>query len=222
MFKFFKALGLVSLLWVNVMAQDAIIIKEGDVWRGLIKGTDFYQVAIEIKEGQVKLYQAKDIEGFVWNGETFLSKPFLVNNKLITRFYRAVESGKINLYTIGMDVPEEPPVVKQKSKPRIGIGIGTGGLGFGGMGSGISIGAGGPQTNPADRIPKPMDTRIRYFIEKPGTGPMLELNFDYPASVKAQLGLKMQDQKEIFEELKGFSVLSPEQMQKLVQKYNAN
>ncbi|RZK49049.1 MAG: hypothetical protein EOO99_07890 [Pedobacter sp.] len=214
--KYFRLFALLIGLCSSAMAQDAVIIKAGDVARGLIKGTDFNQVAFEQEGGQVKIYAAKDIEGFVWNGETYWSKPMLIANKLTHKFYKEIEAGKINLYTTGMILKEAPMPVRQKVKPQIGIGLGTGG-----MGTGISIGSGSRQNLPQERIPTPTEQKIRFFIEKPGTGPMLELNFDFPASVKAQLGLKVQDQQGIFDALKELNQISPEQLLLIIQKYNA-
>ena len=80
----------------NLFAQDAILISEGNFIRGVIKGTNYSTVALERDDQTVVQYQAKDIESFVWNGETYVSKPILVKKKLETRFFKLKSCNQSN------------------------------------------------------------------------------------------------------------------------------
>lgn len=120
-------------------AQDAVLISEGNFIRGLIKGTNFSSVAIIQDDQTIAEYQAKDIQSFVWNGETYVSKPIVVKKKMEYRFFKLIESGAVNLYAYGEKaVTEQATQPRVKVRPTFGVGVGTGGFG-GGLGGGSAL-----------------------------------------------------------------------------------
>ena len=175
-FKAFATVCVLSVIFLKVSAQDIVVISEGNFIRGTIKGTDYSNVAIKNEEGISVLYKAKDIKEFLWNGETYVSKPIVLKNKMEHRFFKLVEQGVVNLYTVGGNTTASQPKPKRsKVRPSIGIGGGTGGLG--GIGGGVGITIGGGRSTEQDS--KKQHARpTAYFIEKFGTGPMLEIPLD--------------------------------------------
>lgn len=175
--KWINLLGVVMLFtFTSANAQDAVLISEGNFIRGLIKGTNFSSVAIVHDDQTIAEYQAKDIQSFVWNGETYVSKPIVVKKKMEYRFFKLIESGAVNLYAYGEKaVTEQAAQPRVKVRPTFGVGVGTGGFG-GGLGGGISIGGGGRRNE--EQVNGGPRGKVSYFLEKPGTGPMQEVSLD--------------------------------------------
>lgn len=153
-------------------AQDFIVKNNDDVIRGTIKGTDYFSVFISANDEADVILPAKDVKNFFWNGNSFVSKGFANGRNFEYRFVKVIEMGAVNLYSFGGGtlVPEAKQK-KVKFRPSIGIGTGTGGYGGMGMGGGISIGSG---RNAAPERPAGAPV-VRYFIEKPGAGPLQEV-----------------------------------------------
>ncbi|MES2651233.1 MAG: hypothetical protein V4663_05805 [Bacteroidota bacterium] len=200
---------IISLLSFSTRAQDAIVINEGNFIRGVIKGTNYSVVALQKDDQTVVQYQAKDIESFIWNGETYVSKPILVKKKLEIRFFKLIESGTVNLYSFGdKKVTEQAQPTKVKVRPSFGVGMGTGGFG-GGLGGGISIGGGGRRDN--EPVTNPTNGKVFYFIEKPGSGPMQEVPLENTNALKAILLQKLTNDEDLTERIKaseGFTDLN--------------
>lgn len=157
-------------------AQDVVMLDSANFVRGTIKGTDYNTVSL-IKDDQVEvLYKAKDVKEFLWNGETYVSKPIVNNKKVENRFFKVLELGAVNMYAIGeQSALTEPQQKRVRISPQFGVGLGSGGFGgggFGGVGLGGGISIGGGRRNNAKQA---QGRKALYFIEKPGTGPMLEL-----------------------------------------------
>lgn len=173
--KFFLLFVLASAkLW----AQDVVLISDGNFVRGVIKGTNYSSVVLQQDDQSLVQYQAKDIKSFVWNGETYDSKPIISKKKAEYRFFKLVEIGTVNLYSYGDKAVTEQaaPQSRPKIRPSIGVGLGSGGFG-GGLGGGISFGGGGGRRNDEVLNDGPKG-KVSYFIEKPGTGPMQEISLD--------------------------------------------
>jgi hypothetical protein len=219
MMKLFKALLILFLLSAKLFAQDAVLISEGNFVRGVIKGTNFSAVAIQEEDQTIKEYQAKDIQSFIWNGETYASKPIIVKKKVEIRFFKVLETGVVNLYSYG-DKAETPQVVQPRVKvrPTFGVGMGTGGLG-GGLGGGISIGGGRRNDEQVTNAPK---GKVSYFIEKPGTGPMLEVNLDNSNAVKTILLQKLTNDEDLAESVKATEGFDPKNLAAYIKAYNAS
>ena len=175
MMKAIKTLGLfllVMIAGISAMAQDIIVFSPGNFIRGTIQGTDYSSVVFTKDDESVVKFKAGDIQEFVWNGSTYVSKPILVNKKTLHKFFKIIEHGPINLYSIGgntlIDVPEPK---RSRIIPSIGIGAGTGTFGSGvGIGAGVTI-LGGRRQEPAAKKMMP----ATFFIEKPGTGRLMEM-----------------------------------------------
>ncbi|KIA94635.1 hypothetical protein OC25_09610 [Pedobacter kyungheensis] len=170
-----KALTLIVLIFATIYtshAQDFIVKNNDEVIRGTIKGTDYFSVFISANDEADVILPAKDIKNFFWNGDSFVSKGFANGRNFEYRFVKVIEMGTVNLYSFGGGTLV-PPVKEKKVKfrPSIGVGTGTGGYGGMGMGGGISIGGG---NNSAPERPAGAPA-IRYFIEKPGAGPLQEV-----------------------------------------------
>lgn len=192
---------LICLLSFSSKAQDAILISEGNFVRGVIKGTDYSTVAIQQDDQAIVQYQAKDIQSFIWNGETYVSKPILVKKKLETRFFKLVESGIVNLYSFGdKKVTEQPQQARVKVRPTFGVGVGTGGFG-GGLGGGISIGGGGRRRE-TETVTNPTNGKVFYFIEKPGSGAMQEIVLENTNALKTILLQKLSSDEDLAQRIK--------------------
>ena len=87
--KVLKTLILILFCSAKLFAQDAVLISEGNFVRGVIKGTNFSSVAILEDDGLIKEYAAKNIESFIWNGETYMSKPIIIKKKMEIRFFHS-------------------------------------------------------------------------------------------------------------------------------------
>jgi hypothetical protein len=141
--KYLSTFLLLSILTLTAAAQDAVVISDGNFIRGTIQGTDFVTVGIKKDDGEVQQFSAKDIKEFLWNGQTFISKPFINHKKTEYRFFKLVEAGAVNLYSMGGSTGTEKKRRRMRFSPSIGLGIGTGGFGGFGFGGGVSIAGGG-------------------------------------------------------------------------------
>ncbi len=227
MMKAIKTLNLLVLLMIagiGAMAQDIVVIKPGDFLRGTIQATDYSTVIFTKEDESVVQLKASDIQEFVWNGETYLSKPIVINNKMQHKFFKIVEHGAVNLYAIGGNVGVDVPEPKRaRIRPSIGIGAGTGGFGSGiGIGGGISIGAGRRQEAPKRRM-----MPATFFIEKFGTGPMLEMPIEGAGSaeknqqIKNALLQKLNNDEELAERIKATENFDSKSIIAFVTAYNA-
>ena len=220
--KFLGILMLFSLLALKVSAQDAVIISDGNFIRGTVQGTDFQTVGIKTDDGEVQQFKAKDIKEFMWNGETYVSKPFVTNKRTDYRFFKLVEAGAVNLYSMGGSTPGQK---KKRSRlrfmPSIGIGIGTGGYSGIGLGGGVSFGGGRRDEEQTEAVRPGL-----YYIEKPGTGDMLEITPDADNSdantqyIKNTLLAKFSDDSDLTERVKGMDSFDTKTIQSLVKAYN--
>lgn len=170
--KFLFSIFLFFLTLNQLSAQDFIVKNNDDVIRGTIKGTDYFSVFISANDEADVILPAKDVKNFFWNGNSFVSKGFANGRNFEYRFVKVIEMGTVNLYSFGGGtlVPEAKEK-KVRFRPSVGIGTGAGGYGGMGMGGGISIG-GGRKSAPERPAGAPA---VRYFIEKPGAGPLQEV-----------------------------------------------
>jgi hypothetical protein len=222
--RIFSFLLIVLLASFNTFAQDAVVISEGNFVRGTIKGTDLATVVLKKDDEAVVMYKAKDIKEFLWNGETYVSKPIVIKKDLEYRFFKVVELGAINLYSIGGNMPVEEPVQKRaKIRPSFGVGGGTGGFGGMGMGAGISLGGG----RNAAVVPTKAVMPTTYFIEKFGTGPMQEIMVDNATAVartpviKSILLQKLTNDEDIAGKIKAIETIDAKSLVEIVSSYNA-
>ena len=219
--KILKLVCCLCLFTVSVFAQDAVLISEGNFVRGEIKGTDFESVFIQLEEQGLKEYKAKDVQSFLWNGDTYVSKPIIIGKKAAIKFFKLIEGGKVNLYSVGgTSGVAEPMQPRAKTRPTFGVGMGTGGIG--GVGGGISINLGGNRNDverPAGAAPKPKEF---YFIEKPGTGPIQEIAADgsKTAATKALLLQKLTGDEGLTESIKATESFDEKVLIALVKSYN--
>ncbi|WP_316790400.1 hypothetical protein [Pedobacter frigoris] len=210
-----------SSIWAN--AQDVVMISPGNFVRGTIKGTNFSSVILKNDDESLAQYNAKDIKEFVWNGETYVSKPIVVKKKMEHRFFKLVEQGVVNLYAIGGNTTaEEPQVKRAKVRPNISIGGGTGG--FGGVGGGITFGGGrrsSEETQGKNVLP------VTYFLEKPGTGPMQELPVEGAATaaktqlIKTVLLQKLNNDEDLAERINATEAFDAKLLRAFVAAYNS-
>ncbi len=214
-----KLLGLLLLMGSKIFAQDAVLISEGNFIRGVIQGTNFSSVAITDENQTIQQFQAKDIQSFLWNGETYASKPIVIKKKMEFRFFKVIETGAVNLYSYGdKAVTEQPIQARTKVRPSIGVGMGTGGFG-GGLGGGVSIGLGGRRNE------EPVNTNVKgkvsYFIEKPGSGPMQEVSLENTNAVKNILLQKLNNDEDLAESIKATEGFDAVKLAAYVKSYNA-
>ena len=102
--------------------------------------------------------------------------------------------------------------------PSIGVGIGSGGYGGVGFGGGISIGGGGRRSESAS-----VDRRALYFIEKPGTGPMQEIQFNASNSkerIQEILLAKLNNDEDLAERIKDTDKFDAKSVVSYVKAYN--
>ncbi len=219
--KSIKIIFLFLLFSAKLFAQDAILISEGNFIRGIIKGTNYSMVALQQDDQTIVQYQAKDIQSFVWNGETYVSKPILVKKKLETRFFKLVEHGAVNLYSFGdKKITEQPQQARVKVRPTFGVGMGTGGFG-GGLGGGISIGSGGGNRKDNETVSNPTNGKVFYYIEKPGFGPMQEVVLENTAALKTILLQKLSYDEDLAQRIKGSESFTDLNLIAFVKAYNA-
>ena len=208
----------------TISAQDFVVKNNDEVIRGTIKGTDYFSVYIHANDEADVILLAKDVKNFFWNGDSFLSKGFANGKNFEYRFVKAIELGNVNLYSFGGGTLV--PAAKEKKvriRPSVGIGAGTGGFGGMGMGGGISIG-GGRNSQPERPAGAPS---IRYFIEKPGTGPLQEIPMkaitdeDKKASVRSILLQKLSDQPVMMQKVESSQQFNSRDVIELIKEYNA-
>ena len=211
--------ALILLLAPLLKAQDAVLISEGNFIRGVIKGTNFVSVAIADEENVIKEFHAKDIQSFLCNGVTYVSKPILMKKKPEIRFFKVIETGTVNLYSYG-ETSATPEAVQPRAKvrPSIGVGMGTGGFG-GGVGGGVSIGLGGRrQESPSQTIAR---GKVSYFIEKPGSGPIQEISLSNTTATRNLLLQKLNNDEGLAESIKATENFDDRVLIALIKSYNA-
>jgi len=216
LFLFFGTLG-------DLFAQDFVIRNNDDVIRGTIKGTDYFSVFISENDEKDVILPAKDVKNFFWNGNSFVSKGFANGKNFEYRFVKVIEMGAVNLYSFGGGTLV-PPVKEKKVRfrPSVGIGTGTGGFGGMGMGGGISIGS-GRSAEPERPAGAPA---IRYFIEKPGAGPLQEVPMkaitdeDKKAIVKSILTQKLGDKPMVKAKIESSTEFNSKDVVEWVKEYN--
>jgi hypothetical protein len=222
--KILKFVIVICLLAFAANAQDAVLISEGNFVRGEIKGTNYESVFIQLEEQGLKEYKAKDIRSFLWNGDIYESKPYIVGKKAVVKFFKLIESGKVNLYAVGgTSGVEEPVQPRVKARPTFGVGMGTGGGMGGGLGGGVSINLGGNRGGGAERpAGAPPKAKVFYFIEKPGTGPMQEIAADgsRTAATKNLLLAKLTGDEGLTESIKATESFDDKMLIALVKSYN--
>ncbi|MBO9674914.1 MAG: hypothetical protein J7577_15815 [Sphingobacteriaceae bacterium] len=222
-----KVIALLLLIFASasaIFAQDFIVKNNDDVIRGTIKGTDYFSVFISANDEADVILPAKEVKNFFWNGNSFVSKGFANGRNFEYRFVKVIEMGTVNLYSFGGGtlVPEVKEK-KVKFRPSIGIGTGTGGYGGMGMGGGISIG-GGRSSAPEKPAGAPV---VRYFIEKPGAGPLQELPMKAitedakKLAVKNILLQKMGDQPDLKAKIEMGTEFNSREVVEWVKEYNA-
>ena len=221
--KILKFVVVICLLAFAANAQDAVLISEGNFVRGEIKGTNYESVFIQLEEQGLKEYKAKDIRSFLWNGDTYESKPYIVGKKAVVKFFKLIESGKVNLYAVGgTSGVEEPVQPRVKARPTFGVGMGTGGGMGGGLGGGVSINLGGNRGGAERPAGAPPKAKVFYFIEKPGTGPMQEIAADgsRTAATKNLLLAKLTGDEGLTESIKATESFDEKMLIALVKSYN--
>jgi len=193
---FFLLLGITA----SVSAQDAVIISEGNFVRGTVQGTNNAVVRIKLDDESIAEYKAKDVQEFLWNGNTYVSKPILIRNNMETRFFKVEELGAVNLYSISSsNTMAAAPRKRSRIAPSVGVGVGTGTYGSGvGFGGGISIDL---SKHRQDDYVQPAG-RDFYYLEKPGTGPLLVVPLssnadDKTEQIRAALIQKLGDDQDL-------------------------
>jgi hypothetical protein len=218
--KALKTLFVIFIFSTKLFAQDAVLISEGNFIRGVIKGTNFSSVAIMQDDEAIKEYQAKDIKSFIWNGETYASKPIVVKKKMEFRFFKLIETGIVNLYVYGdKSITSQTPQPRVKVRPTFGVGMGTGNFG-GGLGGGVTIGLGGGRKN-EEAVSTP--GKVSYFIERPGTGPIQEikLNGAKVSDIRAILLQKLTNDEDLAESIKATESFDAKNLAAYVKAYNS-
>jgi len=222
--KIFNLFILFFSITFTTYAQDFIVKNNDEVIRGTIKGTDYFSVFISANDEADVILPAKDVKNFFWNGDSFVSKGFANGRNFEYRFVKVIEMGTVNLYSFGGGTLV--PQVKEKKvkfRPSIGIGTGTGGFGGMGMGGGISIGGG---RNSAPERPAGAPA-VRYFIEKPGAGPLQEVPMKAiteeakKLEVKNILLQKIGDQPELKAKVEAGTDFNSRDVIEWVKEYNA-
>jgi hypothetical protein len=199
-------------------AQDVVILDSVNNVRGTIKGTDYFTVTLAKDDNTEVLYKAKDVQEFLWNGETYVSKSVMSKGKMESRFFKVLEMGAVNLYSIGGSTDQPEKQHRVRVMPSIGVGIGSGGYGGVGFGGGISIGGGGRRSE-STRV----DRRALYFIEKPGTGPMQEIQFNASNSkerIQEILLAKLNNDEDLAERIKDTDKFDAKSVVSYVKAYN--
>jgi hypothetical protein len=223
--KLFKLLAITLFFFAGsnlVKAQDAVVIDSGNFVRGTIQGTDYASVTLLKDDKTIATYKAKDIKNFMWNGEQFVSKPIVVKKRMEFRFFKAVETGAVNLYALGDNaLPSEPKAGRTRITPSFGLGLGTGGFGGVGLGGGISFG-GGRRKSDQDAS---NGTRTVYYIEKPGTGPLQFIAVDGrnsdTESTRTLLLQKLNNDEDLAERIKDAEGFDSRNIKAFINAYNA-
>lgn len=220
-FALFLALSLTIL---TVKAQDAVVISDGNFVRGTIIGMDFTTVTLKNDDdGTVSAFKAKDIKEFLWNGDTYVSKPIVIKKRMELGFFKLIERGAVNLYSVGDNSAIEVAEPRRaRIRPSIGIGGGTGGFGGVGGGVGITIGGGRNREEGQARQRRP----ATYFLERFGTGPMVELpvtagNSDNKHElIKNALLQKLSNDEDLAERIKATETFDAKLIRAFVAAYN--
>lgn len=197
-------------------AQDIVVKKNNDVIRCTILGTDFKSVRYSVDDAIPVISTIKDVKEFVWNGESYIIKTFFDKKKAEDFFVKIIETGVINLYAIGGTISSGVPVEKVKSKPQVQIGIGSGGMSGLGLGGGINIGR-----NRVEQAPTSTTVKTRYYIEKPGTGAIQEVNLNNLSATKSLLLLKLGDDADLAERIKNIDELDGKGLIAFIIAYNS-
>ncbi|MCD0487206.1 hypothetical protein LPB86_03140 [Pedobacter sp. MC2016-14] len=203
-------------------AQDAVTIDSTNFVRGTIKSTDFASVFLLNDDKTVTQYQAKDVQSFLWNGDTYVSKPIVFKKNMEFRFFKVIEMGAVNLYSLGGSTgAEEAPREKTRIRPSVGIGMGTGGFGGVGFGGGITFG-GGRRQNEDGSVKA---SRGVYYIEKLGTGPIQVVAYDGKdadaSRTRALLLQKLTNDDDLAERIKATENFDVKTVKAFVAAYNA-
>lgn len=213
-----------SLAAMGTKAQDAIVISDGNFVRGTIQGADFSNVILKNdNDGTLSTYKAKDIKEFLWNGDTYVSKPIVVKKRMEIGFFKLIERGTVNLYSVGGSsaIAEVQPK-RARIRPSIGIGGSTGGFGGVGGGVGISLGGGRNREDSQQRQAGP----TAYFLERFGTGPMVELPVNAGNSdnknqqIKGALLQKLSNDEDLAERIKATETFDTKLIRAFVAAYN--
>lgn len=215
---------LLSMSAIIANAQDAIVISDGNFVRGTIQGADFFTVTLKNdNEGTLSIYKAKDIKEFLWNGDTYVSKPIVIKKRMEIGFFKLIERGTVNLYSVGgTSAVEEVQPKRARIRPSIGVGGGTGG--FGGLGGGVGITIGGGRSR-EDVQPKQQGPTA-YFLERFGTGPMVELPVNAGNSdnknqqIKGALLQKLTNDEDLAERIKATETFDTKLIRAFVAAYN--
>ena len=203
-------------------AQDAVIIEDGNFVRGTIKAANTSVVTIATDDQTLKAFKAQDIKEFLWNGNSYISKPILNKNKMEHQFFKLEEYGAVNLYSLGQpasETVEEPREKRVRVMPSVGIGIGSGGYGGVGFGGGISIGGGVSRR----KAKNPAKAGISYYIEKPGTGPLVALPLtasNKDEQIRAILLQKLSNDEDLAERIKATEGFDVRKVQTFISAYN--
>jgi len=206
----------------TIFAQDAVIISDGNFVRGTVQGTDFETVRLVKDDKTIAEYKAKDIKEFLWNGDSYMSKPVVVKKKMEHRFFKVEELGAVNLYSMGITSVEEVPEKRVKVRPSIGVGLGSGGYGGVGVGGGITFGGG--RGRDGGKVRK--NRAAVYYIEKLGTGPLQAIPLDGNSEskteqVKTILLQKLTNDEDLAERIKATESFDAKSVQAYVSAYNA-
>ena len=209
----------------TAVAQDAVTISDGNYVRGTVKGTNYSTVALLKDDQSIVQYFAKDIKEFVWNGETYVSKPIVLKKKMEYRFFKLEAYGAVNLYSFGgmSNAMDEPQPRRSRIRPSVGIGAGSGGFGGVGVGGGITFGGGGRSSQEPVSKNRPPSA---YFIEKYGTGPMQELPVEGGNSegknqqIKNVLLQKLSNDEDLAERIKATESFDAKLIKAFVTAYN--
>lgn len=216
-----KIICIVFLLYLGMhaLAQDAVIISEGNFERGVIQATNFVTVVMLKDDGALKEYDAKDVESFIWNGDTYQSKPFIFGKKAEVRFFKLLEAGTVNLYAYGQPfIPEQAPGAQTGPlvRPNFDVGLGSGGLG-GTVAIDLSR-----RKKATAMAPRKIKSKVFYFIEKPGTGPMAEisLNAGKLRATKSLLLQKLNNDEDLAERIKATESFDEKNLLAFIKSYN--
>ncbi len=205
-------LSLISLV-ITGFSQDIIVKNNGSVLRATILGTDFKSVKYSVDDAAPVISGMKDIKEFVWNGETYIIKTFFDKKKAEDKFVRIIETGVVNLYSMGGTISTEIAPERSSSRPRFSVGVGSGG----GAGLGGNINFGG---NRGDVAPRPTNVKTAYFIEKPGTGAIQEVMLNNINGTKALLMQKLGDDIDLAGRIKNLEELDGKGLIAYVKAYN--